>query len=68
MQYEVFFLLSMNTGHVSEPHQDKCLPIAVRVWVEGEECAAGDITRGSEPEVTLLEADIFISTTKHSHW
>lgn len=33
-----------------------------------KECAASDITRGSEPEVTLLEADIFISTTKHSHW
>lgn len=28
----------------------------------------GDITRGSELEVTPLEADIFMSTTKHSHW
>ena len=57
-----------NALHVSETHQDKHSPISRRMWVEGKVCTVGDMTRGSEPEVTPLEADIFMSTTKHSHW
>lgn len=59
--------LSINALHVSETHQDKCSPISLRMWVEEKECRVGDITRGREPEVTALEADIFISTAKHCH-
>lgn len=61
------FLLSINALYVSETHQDKCLHISLQMWVREKECTVGAITRGSEPEVTALEADIFISTTKHSH-